>query len=98
MGWGKKWPEKSYTVSRKENFPDETEGKIDNPKDDEEPIPEETTFTCLCNVDLLMNAFYIQTDNPLSTIVILEEYEYLRQKLESSTRTIIVEGQPGTGS
>jgi len=64
---------------------------------EEEPIPELATFTCLTNVDSLQLVFGI-LGTSMSFIVILEEYEFLRQLLENGDRPFIVTGHPGTGS
>jgi hypothetical protein len=74
--------------------------EIDNTNNAEggdEPIPERATFICLSNVDLLQEAFGI-IGTSLSSLVILEDYNFLRQLLENSDRAFIVTGHPGTGS
>ena len=67
-----------------------------NNDENEEPIPERTNFNCLCNIDLLQDAFCFR-GKFLPYIVILEEYEFLRQLLENNDRPFIVTGHMGTG-
>ena len=101
------WPRTTYAIYRNNILPDATNGdnedmEIDNAnaEGDEdlfEPIPEQENFTCLCNVNSLQVAFNIPGTR-VSNIVILKEYDWLRQLLEKSDRPFIVTGHPGTGS
>jgi hypothetical protein len=100
------WPQVTFTIRREDILPDDsTDGddegmEIDNTNNaegDEEPIPEQTNFNCLRDVDSLQVAFGI-LGTSMSSIVILEEYGFLRQLLENSDRPFIITGHPGTGS
>jgi len=62
-----------------------------------ERIPEQTSFTCLRDVDLLQRVFNIP-GLPISNIVILQEYDFLIKLLQTGGRPFIVKGHPGTGS
>ena len=62
-----------------------------------EPIPEQTSFTYLCDINMLQRVFNIP-GLPVSNIVILQEYDFLIKLLEKCRRPFIVTGHPGTGS
>ena len=69
--------------------------------DDNSDIPSTETFKCLLNVDLLQTALDFQPPTQESqVIVVLREYEYLREALENNWKGwfFVVTGQPGTGS
>jgi len=64
-----------------------------------EPIPEQTSFTCLRDIDLLQRVFNILASGlPISNIVILQEYDFLIKLLQNGGGPFIVTGHPGTGS
>jgi len=62
-----------------------------------EPIPEQTSFTCLRDVDVLQRVFNIPGLR-ISNIVILEEYDFLIKLLQDAGQPFIVTGHTGTGS
>ena len=106
MGWGKPLPKKPCTIDRQEILLNETDnggGHKEMCVDyaDNSDIPATETFKCLLNVDLLQTALDLLAPNQqLQAIIILREYEYLREVLENDSKEwyFVVAGQPGTGS
>jgi hypothetical protein len=103
---------KICTIDRGEILLNETDNGSDEAMDidhagnhlDNSDIPKTETFKCLLNVDLLEAAF-VPTPSiaGLKAIVILREYEFLRELLERESNDgkesfHLVIGHPGTGS
>src|SRR5260221_10291753 len=112
MAWGKPWPTRICTINCGEILLNETDNgepmDIDRAGDDlDMDIPATENFKYLCHVDLLQEAFDLTPNlGDLKAIIILREYEFLRELLERKSKLLnggnslffLVTGHPGTGS